>query len=1338
MKLTLTCASRISVSLIVLALKSALLLVPIAGHGQSYHFRKYQVEDGLLHNTVQCFLQDSRGFLWVGTQNGLNRFDGYSFIDFKRFGEEIYLGGNSVHALCEDQWGRLWVGTNQGAYVYNEERQEFERFNVETRYHVTVSTEVKAIAQASDGQLWIGTAGQGLFRYRLEDSVLFQESRYAAFIEHLAEDLAYGRMFVAAIHEGLMSFSLDGGFLDLHAPMESLRLSEDAAISFVDYVNGSVWFGIGNHTVGRIDSMAICLTTNRENPMGKVRCAAALDSSSVFLGTDRGLYRFDPSSETFARLDNPLLESQALSDETINQILVDRERGVWIATNLGGLNYLGPHATKIDYFLPKTERGNPAKMVSEFCEDENGRIYVGTQHGLYRFDAASRTLRAITVGGHDNLDIRALLLDGNDLWIGTKGAGLKVLNLETHGVKEYVHAKGDPHTINSNDVMDLFKDRTGTIYVGTSWGVCRFNRQEQVFKTLNFAGAMIAVNHMVQDAGGDLWVATNNAGIFRISTEDNLKYQHYFRQHNDVREINSNSVSALYPGDDGRMWVGTNGAGLCYFDGEQGHFVSIDSAEEILPNQVVYAIEGDSHGFLWLSTDGGLLRMDVNGSTDHRRFTKEDGLQSNQFNFNASLRARDGMLFFGGINGFNRLHPEAVSVNRIAPPVYITTVKASEEGKEAVVQVTDAAYLTGGLKLPHFQNDLAIAFAALSYQQPEKNRYRYMLEGLDNTWRPLEGSNQVIYNNLPPGDYVFKALGSNNDATWNKTPAMLRVTIAPPWWRSNWAYSLYVLAAFGGAVVLIRALLKREKRRYQQKMATYKEKQERDVYRSKIRFFINLVHEIRTPLTLISVPLQRLLDGPSNADQKRFLSVMDKNVNYLLGVVNELLDFQKIENAHPHLVPKYQDIKAILTGMADHFEGFSAIRNFRLEMSFPDSDVWAWVDKEALQKILYNLIGNAVKHTREVIWINVSEDDAQIAISVNDDGMGVPPEDRDRIFEPFQQLGGETGGSGIGLFYSRVLADAMRATITVRDNDRGGATFELKFPAFNNVMKSPPPILQSEAEEEEEPTAYDKGDNEPVTEPTARVLVVEDNAELLQLFVDSLQDRFVVTAARDGSEALQILENEPIDVVVSDVMMPRTGGLELTRRIKSSLELCHIPVVLLTAKTTTEAKEEGLSVGADVYLDKPVSLRQLKHQLRNLMRLKQVMQQRIQASPYYAAVGQALPKRDQEFLEKLHDEIDSRMADMDFSIDSLADTMFMSRSNFYRKIKSLTGMAPNHYLRAVRLKKAAYLLTRDSRINEVYEQVGFSSSSYFAKCFKAQYKQTPREYMLNCRSHDVQ
>src|SRR5690606_25363293 len=217
MKLTLTCASRISVSLIVLALKSALLLVPIAGHGQSYHFRKYQVEDGLLHNTVQCFLQDSRGFLWVGTQNGLNRFDGYSFIDFKRFGEEIYLGGNSVHALCEDQWGRLWVGTNQGAYVYNEERQEFERFNVETRYHVTVSTEVKAITQASDGQLWIGTAGQGLFRYRLEDSVLFQESRYAAFIEHLAEDLAYGRMFVAAIHEGLMSFSLDGGFLDMHA-----------------------------------------------------------------------------------------------------------------------------------------------------------------------------------------------------------------------------------------------------------------------------------------------------------------------------------------------------------------------------------------------------------------------------------------------------------------------------------------------------------------------------------------------------------------------------------------------------------------------------------------------------------------------------------------------------------------------------------------------------------------------------------------------------------------------------------------------------------------------------------------------------------------------------------------------------------------------------------------------------------------------------------------------------------------------------------------------------------------------------------------------------------------
>lgn len=1337
MKLTHSLIAFSEARFLCYSLLFAASLWPHAGHSQSYYFRKYQVEDGLLHNTVQCFLQDSHGFLWVGTHNGLNRFDGYAFSPYKRFGEEIYLGGNSIHALCEDHNGRLWVGTNQGAYVYNRESQAFERFEVKTQYHVTVSTEVKAITQASDGQLWIGTAGQGLFRYQLKDSVLIQDSRNAAFIEHLAEDGAHKRMFVGAIHEGLMSFSLQGQYLDAYDQLGSQLLSEDAEISFVDYVNGSVWFGIGNNTIGRIDSLAVHLTTNRTGTMGKVRCMAALDSSTFFLGAERGIYSFKPSTGQFVRLDNPLLESQALSDETVNGILVDREQGVWIATDLGGLSYLGPHATKIDYFLPKTELGSLAKMVSEFCEDESGEVYVGTQHGLYKFSPASRALMPVAAEKTINLDIRALLLDGDDLWIGTKGEGLKVLNLKTQRLTEFFHSKGDPHTINSNEVMDLYRDQTGTIFVGTSWGICRFNRQERAFKALNFAGAMIAVNHMVEDAGGDLWVATNNAGVFRISTEDNLKYQHYFRQHNDPREINSNSVTALYQDDDGRMWIGTNGAGLCYFDPQEGHFVPFDPEGKILPNQVVYAIEGDSSGHLWLSTDGGLLRMRAKEPSEHRMFTKEDGLQSNQFNFNASLHTREGMLFFGGINGFNRLRPDAVAANKVAPPVYITTVNASEEGKEAVVRVTDAAYLVDGLDLPYYQNDLAIAFAALSYQQPEKNRYRYMLEGLDKTWKPLEGSNHVLYNNLPPGDYVFKALGSNNDAYWNKNPATLRITIAPPWWRSNWAYLFYGLAAIGMAGIFMQGLLKREKKRYQRKMDAYKEKKERDVYRSKIKFFINLVHEIRTPLTLISVPLQRLLDiQPQNADQRRFLGVMDKNVNYLLGVVNELLDFQKIENASPHLAPQYHEVKTILKGMADHFEGFSAIRNFRLELSLPEEDVWAWVDKEALQKVLYNLIGNAVKHTRQVIWVSVEKAASFVLISVNDDGIGVPLGERDRIFEPFQQLSGESEGSGIGLFYSRVLAEAMKATITVRDNHRGGATFELRFPSINAENGDVAPVPQPV--ETATPAAYAEAD-EPLTDPQMRVLLVEDNEELLHVFADSLQNTFSVVKASDGHRALELLEQKPIDIVVSDVMMPHMDGLELTRRIKTSMELCHIPVVLLTAKTTLEAKEEGLAFGADVYLDKPVSLKQLKHQLRNLMRLKKVTQQRIQDSPYQAAVGHALAKRDQEFLEKLHSEIDVRMADIDFSIDDLADTMYMSRSNFYRKIKSLTGMAPNNYLRVMRLKKAAYLLlTQDSRINEVYEQVGFTSSSYFAKCFKTQYHQTPREYVLQYRSQDVQ
>lgn len=1295
-------------------------------HAQQPYFRNYNVDHGLLHNTVQCIMQDSYGFIWIGTHKGLNRFDGRTFRAYTLVDHEVYLGGNTIYTICEDNNKQLWIGTSQGVYRYNQQIQDFERFTEKTAYHVSISTDVKAIVQASDGQFWFGTSGQGLFRFRPSDGLLIQDSKHTAFVEHIAEDLKYKRMFVASVHEGLQHFSLQGGYL--HAYSANGSRFGTGEISFLSYLGDKIWFGLSSNRIGVLDDTDLVLFEHPNTTMGVVRCASVWEDGSLLLGADKGLFTFDVQHGHFDRYSDSSDETHSTTNQMINAILVDREQGLWLGTYLDGLRYRGPQMIAVDHFVPTNERGGLANVINEFCEDGNGTIYVGTQEGLFKLPKGAMQLLPVPVGTTWKLDISALLLDGDDLWIGTKGEGISVLNLTSQAVRQFFNGKDNKNTINSNEITDLYKDPTGTIFVGTSLGLCRYNRKTDSFNVYSFAGAMIAVTQLLEDANQELWMATDNAGVFCINTQHSLKYQHYFRQHGEDNEICSNSVTALREGRGGKIWIGTNGNGLCYFDPAVNRFVKFDPEQSVLTNQVIYAIEEDESGYLWLSTNEGLIRVNNNRPSDFQQLTKADGLQDNQFSLRASLNARDGLFYFGGTNGFNGFSPEDAMTNEFIPPVYVVGVSGLTDGNESAFTVTDAAYLLGEVVLPYHHNSLSFSFAALSYQRPEMNRYRYYLDGLDDDWKLLLDGNEVQYNNLPPGDYVLKVLGSNNNAVWNKQPAELRFTITTPWWQTVWAYVGYVVLIGGGITGTMRRLLNRQKQRYQKSLIAYKEKKERDVYQSKIKFFINLVHEIRTPLTLISVPLQRLLDAKStHTDQQRFLGIMDRNVNYLLGIVNELLDFQKIENATPQLHKRNHDINAILTSMKDHFEGFSVLRDISITLATPEDPLVGYVDKEALQKILYNLIGNAIKHTDKAIEITLVQQASLMTIEVKDDGPGVPTDDRETIFEAFQQLGDGTMGTGVGLFYSKLLADAMGANISVRDNEWGGATFSLRMPleshaaSANAVPLSIDPLVAAP-----NPSAED-------TLPGNRkiqLLLVEDNLELLRVFEDSLNDVFTVITASDGYEALEVLEKSAVDVVVSDVMMPRMDGLTLSHAIKSSIDFCHIPVILLTAKTTVEAKEEGLTSGADVYLDKPVSLKQLKQQVKNLMKLKHHLQQRIQDSPYAAELTHAISKRDNAFLAKLHEEIDARIADIDFSIDELADMQFMSRSNFYRKIKSLTGMAPNNYLRAVRLKKAAYLLvTEDARINEVYEQVGFSSSSYFAKCFREQYQCTPREYI---------
>ena len=588
------------------------------------------------------------------------------------------------------------------------------------------------------------------------------------------------------------------------------------------------------------------------------------------------------------------------------------------------------------------------------------------------------------------------------------------------------------------------------------------------------------------------------------------------------------------------------------------------------------------------------------------------------------------------------------------------------------------------------------------------------------------------YTNLPPGEYLFEIRGSNNDRQWNEKTTTLKVVITPPWWRSTLAYVVYVLMLLGWIGWMAWRWNLRVKRKYKRRMEKYQTAKEQEVYKSKISFFINLVHEIRTPLSLIRLPLEKLLEKEREGKDLKYLSVIDKNVNYLLGITNELLDFQKMESGTLHLNLKKSDIKELVSDVYNQFTSPAELKGIDLQLTVPEQELVSTVDREKLSKILVNLMGNAIKYAHAHIDLKLVVTDKGYEIQVNDDGPGIPDEQKQKIFEAFYQLPDDkvatTVGTGIGLAFAKSLAEAHQGDLYLEDNVGGGSSFILSLPVKEWETEKTADIVEMHPEHVD---ASDAVSSE-YSGKKFTVLLVEDNVDLLNLTRESLAEWFRVLRASNGREALEVLAQENVDVIVSDVMMPEMDGLELCCKVKSEISYSHIPVILLTAKTTLESKVEGLTCGADVYVEKPFSIKQLHMQIENLLKLRQSFHKlMVSLAGDTVAVSTtdfAMSQKDCEFIAKIQGVIAEQLADENFSIDTLSEQMNMSRSNFYRKIKALSGMSPNDYLKTLRMNRAAELIMSGTRISEVAAQVGFTSSSYFAKCFKAQYGVLPKEY----------
>lgn len=1309
---------------------------------QQFSFVRYQVENGLSHNTVWCVMQDKKGFMWFGTSEGLNRFDGKNFHIFRSNPQDsTTLGNNIVRSLCQDNDHNIWIGTNRGLYLFNSQTEEFRLFANKTEDDVRISSNVNCILKSNTGDVWIATHGQGIFIYHPQTNTLTQDSKHSSFVKCLVSTPG-GDIYASSRENGLLCFDQSGKYLRSYTPVTPQQDSTNIEINAIYYQRDTLWFSAGNNMLNRLalrTGQIKAFPESKDNiNISNIRNILAYNEHQLFIGADNGLYLFDTRTGNYERIDNPL-NPKSLSDQSIYNIIKDREGGFWFSTYFGGVNYLPQNLKAFQHYFPSYQEGSlSGKAISQFCEDPQGNIWIATEDGGLNFlDTRANKIKHYlpdTKGnGISTHNIHALLLDGDKLWIGTFSEGLDILDLKSGRFKNYRHKRGDVRSLSDNGVYSIYKDSRGSIYVGTVWGLNKYNPSSDNFTIIPEVGSMTHIYDIKEDHKGYLWFATYNTGVFRYNPGTD-EWKHYIYKPNLPESISSNSVICIFQDSRKVLWFGTEGGGICSFNYETETFVPLDPEHHILPNNVTYAIEEDENGYFWIASNAGLIRMNPRQQDKLKLFTKADGLQSNQFNFRSSLRARNGKFYFGGINGFNTFYPKDFIENKYIPQIAIIgfrlfnkEITPKEINSPLRVSMQDTRELT----LNYQQNTFSFDFAALSYQAPEKNEYAYILEGADKTWIYCENKTTASYNNLHPGHYTFRVKASNNDGIWNLQDLSVKVEIRPPFWATGIAYTIYTLILLTIAFWAFRMWSQRMASHHKALLKEYRVRKEQETYESKINFFTNVAHEIRTPLSLIKTPLECIIQSEDgNTETRKFLSTIDKNTDRLLNLVNQLLDFRKTEEHEFKLQPANCDMNELIRNISARFAPSAQLKQIQLNLVLPEPPLISIIDPEALTKVISNLLSNAMKYTRNKIMLQLINEKDCFEIRVSDNGDGIAQSEQKKIFEVFYQADHSKSGTGIGLALSKLLTEKHGGKLYLTDSGEQGATFVVYIP------KSKGGITETKKQEiiiPEITISQFAGEGEEKQEGNAQIpklLITEDNTELLELMSGQLGKFYQVLKAHNGKEAIDILSAETIDIIISDVMMPEMDGYELCETVKSDPQYCHIPVILLTAKATTDDKIKGLKYGSDAYIEKPFSLEHLKNQIKNLLESRSRLKEIFAASPFAAATSVAVSPKDKEFIEKLNDEIGKHIQEVDFSIDILAEIMCMSRSNFYRKIRGVTGMSPNDYLKMIRLKTAAELLLRQEyRINEIFELVGFNTSSYFIKCFKKQFGVPPREFI---------
>ena len=1305
---------------------------------EHYYFKNLSIRNGLSQNTVNAILQDRKGFMWLGTKDGLNRYDGLSFRKFKHDAANPRSIGNSfITSLYEDFNGNIWVGTDAGVYIYYPEKEAFEEFDCQSLEKTRIERSVSMIAGDKQGRVWIAVEAQGMFCYDARQKLLrnYPLSEISSNIKCFTFDSG-GTLWLGFYGDGLY-YSKDN-LATVHpygSPEDGKREFEGGVITKIVQGNynclyiGSVKEGVSelNLTSGQVRNL---LAIDESGESIFCRDLLPYSDNELWIGTESGIYIYNLRTAQFIHLRASLYDSYSLSDNAIYALYKDREEGLWIGSYFGGVDYYPRQYTYFAKYYPKNIANSlHGKRVREFCRADDGTLWIGTEDGgLNHFNPKTKEFHFFEPSaGFTN--IHGLCMDGSHLWVGTFSKGLRVIDTRT-GVILRTYTEGHTsHSLNDNSIFSICRTSAGEIYLGTLFGLLRYNRTQDNFDRIPELNGKF-VYDIKEDSYGNLWLATyaNGAYCYDVSAR---RWKNYVFDAEDEKSLPYDKVLSVFEDSYRQIWLTTQGGGFCLFHPDTETFTRY-GLKDGLPNDVVYQIVEDDDRFLWLTTNNGLVRFDPK-TMEMKVFSTANGLPTNQFNYRSGFKDEAGNIYLGSINGFVAFDPRTFAENRQVPAVAITDFLLFN--KEVPVGETDSPLkssitFSDKVVLTADQNSFSFRIAALSYQAPRMNKLMYKLEGFDEGWLTIGESPLVTYSNLGYGDYVFKVKASNSDGVWNEQETSLHLSILPPFYLSGWAYCFYVLFFMGCLVCVIFYFKRRNYRKQHRQMEMLEQEKEREVYHAKIDFFTNVAHEIRTPLTLIKGPLENIiLKKEVDSETKEDLYIMKQNTERLLNLTNQLLDFRKTETRGFRLNFTECDVVAVLRETYFRFTSLAKQKGLDFILELPQECFMADVNQEALTKIISNLLNNGVKYASTYLRISLETDEKVFHIRTFNDGEMIPDTMKEEIFKPFVRLDKEdevTTGTGIGLALSRSLAELHQGSLMMEKGEEVNC-FCLTLPV--NQDSTITLSAENVSQVEENSCGWEQEETD-TKEKKPMILVVEDNPDMLAFIRKQLTTEYSVLTAMNGIEALAVLDNHYVNLVVSDVMMPQMDGFELCKTIKSDLSYSHIPVVLLTAKTNIQSKIEGLELGADAYIEKPFSVEYLLANISSLIHNREKLRQTFAKSPFVAANTMALTKADEEFIWKLNDIIQANLHNPEFSMEDMADALKMSRSSFYRKIKGVLDLSPNEYLRLERLKQAAQLLKEGkSRVNEICYTVGFNSPSYFSKCFLKQFGVLPKDFI---------